>query len=724
MNTATTATTATRSRLRSTLTAAALLSILASLAATAPASVAAAPPPAAPKVPAGAGAEAKAAPAEGAAPSATATLPLGEYERLAARPSVTVVDTLRVVGSFAGRDLSLVVVGRAAGVLPQVQLLSGASTLRLHGCEGDAILSRSANGVFELLPQSGRFTLRCRIAVPGTDSLQLQLAPSVLWAESGVQDGELVRQEDTKEREGWRELSIVRFVESGAGEPLQPSLTARYHLMLQPEATEFLYRFEVRNPNRAYLDLTLPLSSGEQVQRVDTTASYELSPDAVKVKLPPGEVTVQLAGSLRGERFAPKVAASVQYVLIDSHPLLRPVVSPTTTAQRISVTETGLTPRFTYSQAFLFSQGPGQTLSWQVHKLEALRTTSFALNRARHVFFLASDGAVLGETTLELSNQGAPALTLRSRAEPTFASLQDAPVLLTKDESSALFLPLGQGKQDVLVQHRQSLRRAAGFAWGTLHLPDPGIPASHGVVELRYEQKWQPLFESMPPEPRFPSFGIGLLLALLMLLVLTERLLAGFAVPRAARIAAAVLLTGAAYSSGLWLGLLLAADLGLGLLVLVPWVLDNRPSFWTVVGGLAVGGTLCLILASMLLVRGASAPRGSEALIESRYDAKEPRKPEPANGPTTADPAPAYQGLPAKIVMPSGQDHSYLSRELLSGEHHGVFVLLVSRPLVALVGNLMLGLALILLALNLRVLRTSLRTRWQRIFSPRPEQAP
>lgn len=716
-------TTATRSRLRKTLAAAALLSILASLAVSEPALVAAAPPPAAAKGPAGAEA-AKAAPSDGAAPAATATLPLGEYERLAARPSVTVVDTLRVVGSFAGRDLSLVVIGRAAGVLPQIELLSGPSTLRLHGCEGDAILSRSAGGVFELLPQSGRFTLRCRIAVPGTDSLQLQLAPSVLWAESAVQDGELVRLEDAKDHEGWRELSIVRTVESGAGEPLQPSLTARYHLMLQPEATEFLYRFEVRNPNRAYLELTLPLSSGEQVQRVDTTASYELGAGAVKVKLPPGEVTVQLMGSLRGERFMPKVAASVQYALVDSHPLLRPVI--TTAAQRISVTETGLSPRFSYSQAFLFSKGPGQALSWQVHKLEALRTTSFAVNTARHVFFLASDGAVLGETALVLANQGAPSLTLRSRAEPTFASLQDAPVLLTKDEGSALFLPLGQGRQDVLVQHRQALRRAAGFAWGTLHLPDPGIPASHGVVELRYEQKWQPLFESLPPEPRFPSFGLGLLFGLLALFVVTERLLAAFAVPRGARIAATLLLTGAAYSSGLWLGLLLGAELVLGLLLLVPWVLENRPSFWTVVGGLAVGGTLCLILASMLLVRGASSPRGSEALIESRYDAKdrEPKKPEPAGSPGTSEAAPAYQGLPAKIVMPGGHDHSYLSRELLSAEHHGVFVIMVSRPLVALVGNLMLGLALILLALNLQALRSSLRARWQRIFSPRPEQAP
>lgn len=715
-------TTAIRRRLRSTLATAALLSILVSLVSSDPTSVAAAPPPAAPK--GQAGTEAKVAPAEGTAPAATATLPLGEYERLAARPSVTVVDTLRVAGSFAGRDLSLVVIGRAAGVLPQVDLLSGPSTLRLHGCEGDAILSRSAAGVFELLPQSGRFTLRCRIAVPGTDSLQLQLAPSVLWAESVVQDGELVRLEDAKEREGWRELSIVRTVENGAGEPLQPSLTARYHLMLQPEATEFLYRFEVRNPNRAYLELTLPLSSGEQVQRVDTTASYELGAGAVKVKLPPGEVTVQLTGSLRGERFAPKVAASVQYALVDSHPLLRPVVSPTTTAQRISVTETGLSPRFSYSQAFLFEKGPGQALSWQVHKLEALRTTSFAVNTARHVFFLASDGAVLGETALALSNQGAPALTLRSRAEPTFASLQDAPVLLTKDEAGALFLPLGQGKQDVLVQHRQALRRVAGFAWGTLHLPDPGIPASHGVVELRYEQKWQPLFESMPPEPRFPAFGIGLLLGLLLLFVVTERLLAAFSVPRGSRIAAAILLTGAAYSSGLWLGLLLGAELVLGLLLLVPWVLENRPSFWTVVGGLAVGGTLCLILASLLLVRGASAPRSSDALVESRYEAKEPRKLEPPGSPTTSEAAPAYQGLPAKIMMPGGHDHSYLSRELLSAEHHGVFVVLVSRPLVALVGNLMLGLALILLALNLQALRSSLRARWSRIFSPRPEQAP
>lgn len=671
------------------------------------------------KTPAGsAPAAAAGEPAQSSATSATATLPLAEYERLAARPSVTTIDTLRIVGSFAGRDLSLVALGRAAGALPKVELLAGGPTLRLHSCEGDAIVTRAVGGAFELVPQGGRFTLRCRIAVPGTDSLQLQVAPSVLWAESQVQDGELVRLEDLKDPEGWRALQIVRRVEGGAGEPRPPSLTARYHLVLLPESTEVSYQLEARNPNRAHVELSIPLSPGEQVQRVETTASYELGPGSLKVKLPPGDVTVQLQGSLRGESFQPRVPASVQYALVDSHPLLRPVI--TTAAQRISATETGLSPRFGYAQAFLLEKGQG--LSWQTRKLQALRTTSFAVNSARHTFFLASDGQVLGESTWALSNQGAPALSLRSPAEPTFASLGDTPVLLTKDEGGALFLPLGQGKLELLVQHRQALRRGLGFAWGTLQLPDPGTVASSGVVELRYESKWLPLYESMPPEPRFPALGLIELGGLLLLVLLTERLLRWLApsLRRGVRVAVAGLLGGAAAASGVVLALLIVGDLLLLALLLLPWVIRRRPSFWTLVGGLAVGGFVCLVLASLVLVRS-SAPAARpdaryaslpspEKVAEKPADRKEEAKP-------SAGEDAAYQGLPAKIVMPHGAERSYLTRELLRAAVHPVRVVMVARPLVALLGDLLLGLALILLALSLPTLRTALRERWQQVFA-------
>jgi hypothetical protein len=666
------------------------------------------------------------APATGgptAALPATATLPLAEYERLATRPSVTAIDTLRIVGSFAGRDLGLVALGRAAGALPKVELLAGGPTLRLHTCEGDAIVTRAPGGAFELLPQSGRFTLRCRIAVPGSDSLQLQVAPSVLWAESQVQDGELARLEDLKEREGWRALQIVRRVEGegGGGEPVPPSLTARYHLILLPESTELSVLLEARNPNRAHVELEIPLAPGEQVQRVETAVSYELGGGSLKVKLPPGDSTVQLHGSLRGESFSPRVPASVQYALIDSHPLLRPVI--TTAAQRISAAETGLSPRFGYAQAFLVDKGQG--LTWQARRLQALRTTSFAVNSARHTFFLASDGQVLGESSFALSNQGAPALSLRSRAEPTFASFGDTPVLLTRDEAGALFLPLGPGKLELLVQHRQALRTGLGFAWGTLHLPDPGTVASSGVVELRYESKWLPLYESMAPEPRFPALGLAELAGLLGLMAVTERLLRGLApsLRRGVRVAVAGLLGGAAATSGPVLALLLAGDLLLLLLLLLPWVIRRRPSFWTVVGGLAVGGFVCLVLASVLLFRG-SAPAARPDVSDARYaslPAPEKVPDSPANRPEETRPSAGegagYQGLPAKIVMPHGAQRSFHLRELLQAAVHPVRVVLVARPLVGLLGDLLLGLALILLALNLPTVRTALRERWQRIFA-------
>jgi len=131
-------------------------------------------------------------PADGA--TSHATVPLEEYERLRKldeRPSITVVDLLRVEGSFSRRDLSVTLTGRAAGTWPTAEVLA-AEGVRLHSCEGDALLSRSESGAFAVTPLAQRFRVRCKLALDGNDRLEGETTRAVLEVAAAVQDGELV----------------------------------------------------------------------------------------------------------------------------------------------------------------------------------------------------------------------------------------------------------------------------------------------------------------------------------------------------------------------------------------------------------------------------------------------------------------------------------------------------------------------------------------------------
>lgn len=652
-------------------------------------------------------------------------LPLPEYERLQSKPSVTVVDLLRVGGSFQGRDLTMQLSGRASGVLPRVEVLTGPGGVRIYACEGDAILSRTSSGSYELVPLAAKFTLSCRVATAGSDRLQLESAPSVLWVESQVSDGELINLDEARDNSGRRSFAVVR-VTPGASDVVKPSATARYRVTLQPEGTLFTYQFEVRNPNRSHQPFVVRLGSGEHVQTVDTTASSEQVGSEYHFQLPPGELVIKLTGTLQQMRLAPTVQASVQYLLLESHPLLRPSI--TTLAQRISASETGLTAQYRGAYGFLLT--PTDTVVWQTVKLEALRTTSFAVNLSEHVFFLSSDGQALGESLLRLDNQGSPALKLSTRAEPTFASLQQEPVFLTKNSDGALWLPLGQGPQEVLVQHRQPLLRTMGLGLGTLWLPELDEPASRANIQLRYEAQWVPLYEEFTPDLRLPGLGLGEILGLLAVLILTERVLAALAMQREHRLLLSLLLATGAMTSGWWLTLLLLADLAVCGLLALPWVLSRKWNSWSLVVGLGLGGFFCLLLATVLMSAKSAAPGPeyrSAALtgeqtrsVPRTTDSTAPSKLDeaPAGSPAPAAPAAAvYQGLPAKFVMPSGTSPSHFTREMLSTRSRAVRVVMISRPVLSAIGDVLIALALLLIALQLRSLRRGLRELWRRVLA-------
>jgi len=230
------------------------------------------------------------------------TLPIDEYERLRKleeRPSLTVVDLLRVEGSFARRDLAITMTGRAAGTWPTANVLS-AEGVRLHSCQGDALLSRGDGGQFALTPLAPRFQVRCAVGLDGSDRLEAQATAAVLEVAAAVQDGELVASGGD---EGGRDFSVVRRLK-GDGQDLPPSVAARYQVTLLPDEARFAYHLEVRNPSRGHRRFEVTLRESEHVEGVDAPVAWDVEGSRYRFDLPPGETTVELHGRLATARFS------------------------------------------------------------------------------------------------------------------------------------------------------------------------------------------------------------------------------------------------------------------------------------------------------------------------------------------------------------------------------------------------------------------------------------
>ncbi len=631
------------------------------------------------------------------------SIPLSEYEGLRHqqdRASLTVVDTLQLAGSFRNRDLNVAMNGRSAGNLPAVDILAGASGIVLHACDGDAIVSRGEAGVFRLTPLAPRFSVRCRVAAEGSDRVEMAATSAVLWVESAVSDGELVPGRDSND--GRHPFSVVRRVAS-ATEGLKASATGRYKITLRPDETRFRYEILVHNPNRSRQGFELALGSGEHLQQVDAEVPYEARGDRYRFDVPPGDVTIALSGNLSGSSFRPPIDASLQYCVIDSHPLLRPLVAGD--PKRVSPQEVGIATEYRGAQGFVLAGG--SVLDWSVTRLEALRTTSYAVSRARHVFFLPAEGPALGQSEIAIDNQGAADVSLPMAAEPTFASLQGDAVLLTKDARGHLWLPIAQGSQELLVQHRQPYRRVPGFAFAALALPQLPAPASTGQVVLRYPEEWTPLFEGFLTESRLWSPDGASLVLWLVLLVWIERCLLALGLSPSRRLPLATALALAAAAWGWALVAVLLAAASVSALALGPWLRAHHWGPGAVVFLLCAAGFALFLFAiavpSMHRARISSGSYGS-GYSKGELDVSALEK---AKGRQT--PA-AYQGLPAKFTLPEGVRQTEFVRALLDTEAPRVVrVVAISRNLL---GWLQALVVLAALALLVRA-RSTLFSGWR-----------
>ncbi len=643
-------------------------------------------------------------------PAQTVTLPLTDYDKLRtpSADNITVVDTLRLSGSFRNRDLAVTFIGKSVGARSATAVLQAGGGLAVWGCSGNALISRD-DASFRITPLAPSFEAKCHISAAGSDRLELTTTRDVLAVESNVTDGELAA------ASGANVYSLVR--QSGSAENLAPTATGHYLITLLPDETRFQYRIDVHNPNRGRRPFEVRLQSGEHLQQVDADVSYEMIDGLYRFDLPPGDRTLVLSGQLASDHFTPPVDASLQYLAIENHPIIRPKI--TGAVKRISVGETGVPIAFRGPQAFLL--GKGESVHWEKTKLEALHTVSYALNGVHHTFFIPAEGAILGESIFGIDNQGASDIKLPLHPEPTFVSVQNEPLLMTKDTDGTLTVPLSAGKQDVLVQHRQTLRRFFGFGIGDLSVPQIGVPATSLFVAINYPRQWTPLVETFSTRWRFWSpDGISVVIAIVVF-AWCERLLAWLLIANKRRritIAALLAISCAAFAPVFIVTMIACALLTIG------WLAQAlKREKWTPMKALlatcvtiaAVGVFLYDLstqtrLDRMMTVTGSGGLASVSEPFSLSGEAKQYE--DEASAQTNAmqlnysssradaakKTAQVYQGLPARFDMPAGSHHSYFGQEMLSADRpHHIRVVLISSSLIFAIEALLLAIALVAL---------------------------
>jgi hypothetical protein len=362
-----------------------------------------------------------------------------------------------------------------------------------------------------------------------------------------------------------------------------------------------------------------------------------------------------------------------------------------------------------------------EKVEWSVTRLEARASAGVAINEATHVFFASSDGWVRGESRLVLDNQGASGLTLPLQAEPTYVGLNGEDLYLTSDPSDPdkdLWVPMGLGSQQLVIQHARRFRRALGLGLARLDVPALPAPATTARFEVRYPEEWYPAAWSFLSRWGVAAPSRGAILGWLLLVLWSERTLAFLRLSLRRRLALAVLLGAAAMAwGGAALALVLAA-----LVVSALWAaIHVRRWGWqpptVILAVLAVGVGLLILMA--LSVPSLMRSRSSATLSSAEYSAASPPArgkvapgalEEEPHGPSTE----GYQGLPAKMVIPSGVRRARFAREMLAPDtSRAATILMVSSAVVSWATALLVLAALVLLWRARRVLGEGWRARVQ-----------
>jgi len=238
----------------------------------------------------------------------------------------------------------------------------------------------------------------------------------------------------------------------------------------------------------------------------------------------------------------------------------------------------------------------------------------------------------------------------------------------------------------VVVQHRQAIAHSP-LVFARLDVPNLPVPSTYTNVQLRYPQHWLPLWQSFATRTETWMPDPGSCVALLLLALGVDRILAFLSMKPRERLLAALLLGFAAVVVPLVLWMVV---LGCGFVTVV-WAVSQREKISParIVGVVAAALLVVVIVVVYALSRRAGSDDGSYTAVDrSANVATDTAVTDSATNVTPGAPPReagkiAYQGLPAKFELPSGARTTSFSEQMLSPDHpQSVTLVLLSMTLV------------------------------------------
>lgn len=427
---------------------------------------------------------AKAALAGAPAPS-TVTVPIDEYLGLrknAELERVTSLENVTLRGKF-GKALSLTFQGRCSGGYAAKEVLQVDDRFTLGDCKGDAILDVSG-GKYRLVPLAKTFKLSCELRAANWSGLEIDVKNALAFT-SSVTGAEVLAEKSGDGRH------VILTEKSRTARPSgEVTGTAKYRITVKPEETEFRYVLRLTNPSRGRRAFRLPFRNGEIVQKARGIASFEEQEKGITLNLTPGDNELVLQGRFVGAKFVPLLPSEQQMLLVESHPTL--LLTAEGKGRRVSPTDAELRPQFTNARAYIL--GKGSELSWTTRKLDVLEATGFAVSSASYRYYLPENGAPVVEATYTVNNQGTPEVGLDVPGTPTYLEVNGSPQVLYKSPEGKMLVQLPPGQSSFMLQYRPERKNDVAVTSVGEQLVKPEAVLSNVSISLLTPSKWRLVF--------------------------------------------------------------------------------------------------------------------------------------------------------------------------------------------------------------------------------------
>ncbi|MFC2154832.1 hypothetical protein ACFLRC_05070, partial [Candidatus Altiarchaeota archaeon] len=182
---------------------------------------------------------------------------------------------------------------------------------------------------------------------------------------------------------------------------------------------------------------TLDLPNGESITSVTGAAKWSQEGNKLVLELEGEKTAVTIRGYFSTNRITVPLKEDRHHVLVESDPQKKITVS--TNAEEIDVSESTLPPSYGNARAFIASKN--QPINVQVKELSLMPSLAATVDNAQQRVAITSKGSVVGELNYRYKNTGQDYISLDVPGQPLYASTQNRPIKLTKEEEFLLAFP-------------------------------------------------------------------------------------------------------------------------------------------------------------------------------------------------------------------------------------------------------------------------------------------